>query len=322
MKPWKIAVVGATGLVGQTILSILEERNFPAERLLPLASERSAGSRVRFRGENVNVRAVSDEALQEADLAFFAAGGAVSRAFAANAAAAGVLCIDNSSEFRMDADVPLIVPEVNADAWNGELLVANPNCSTIQCMLPLAALKPFGIRRISYATYQSVSGSGLGGLKDLEDGTSTTYALPIQNNVLPQIDVFLENGYTKEEMKMIDETKKILSLPDTPISATAVRVPVRYGHSVSCQVELEKQFSVDAVKDALRAFPQVEVFDDPAFPTPRDAEGTDTVYVGRVRKDIGLGNGVSLWIVADNIRKGAATNAVQIAEMIREKKHD
>ena len=319
MKPKKIAVVGATGLVGQTILQVLEERGFDLSVLLPLASERSAGKTV-FAGDREHtVRAVSDAALREADLAFFAAGGAVSRQFAQAAAKAGVCCIDNSSEFRMETKVPLIVPEVNAADWRGENLIANPNCSTIQCMLPLAALKPFGLERISYATYQSVSGSGLGGLKDLEEGTTDTYPRPIRENILPQIDVFLDNGYTKEEMKMINETKKILSLPDTPISATAVRVPVRYGHCVAVQAELRRPVKLDEITEALRSFPNIRVYDDPDFPTPLDAEGTDLVYVGRIRKDIGLNNGINFWCVADNIRKGAATNAVQIAEMIGEK---
>ena len=322
MKEWKIAVVGATGLVGQTILSIMEERNFPVSLLIPSASERSAGTNVLFRGRKIPVEPVSDEALAKADIAFFAAGGAVSKAYAEKASQSGVICIDNSSEFRMEKEVPLLVPEVNASAWQGEDLIANPNCSTIQCMLPLAALKPFGIRRIAFATYQSVSGSGLGGLQDLEAGTNKTYTLQIQNNVLPQIDVLLDNGYTKEEMKMVNETRKILDLPDTPISATAVRVPVKYGHSIVVQAELEQPFAKEAIQDALASFPGIKVMQDPDYPTPRMAEGSDTVYVGRIRKDIGLDNGVTFWVVADNVRKGAATNAVQIGEMIVEAKDD
>lgn len=321
MHKWKVAVVGATGLVGTTILERLEERNFPVEKLVPMASARSAGKTVSFRGEEVEVVAVSLEAFDDVEIAFFAAGGAISREFARAAAEKGVVVVDNSSEFRMDPDVPLVVPEVNADAIGDAMLIANPNCSTIQCMLPLAALKPWGLERVSFATYQSVSGSGLKGLRDLEEGVTECYPYSITGNVLPHIDSFLDNGYTKEEMKMMRETQKILDLPDLPTTATTVRVPVRFAHSVSLDVKLAQPFELESIRQALAAVPHLIVKDDPQnleYPIAQDAEGTDDVYVGRIRRDLSAENGLHLWVVADNIRKGAATNAVQIAEAIAE----
>lgn len=319
-KQWKVAVAGATGLVGSTILEVLEKKNFPVGELIPLASERSVGKTVPFRGEEVPVRLISSDALSEAEIVFFAAGGETSEKYAKDVAAKGIYVIDNSSVFRMDPEVPLVVPEVNADAiQEDDRLIANPNCSTIQCMLPLAVLKKYGLKRVSYATYQSVSGSGLKGLRDLDEGVCEFYPHSIKGNVLPHIDVFMENGYTKEEMKMIAETQKIMELPELPVTATTVRVPVRFAHSVAMQVELEKPFDIETIKKELAGAKNIIVKDDPqnaVYPIAEDAEGSDYVYVGRIRKDTSTPNGLHIWCVADNIRKGAATNAVQNAQWI------
>lgn len=317
MKQYTVAVVGATGLVGSTILGALESRRFPVKQLIALASPRSAGKKVVFAGKELEVQALSEAALKPSDVVFFAAGGAVSKEWAPIAAGLGALVVDNSSTFRMDPQVPLVVPEVNPDDLRETGLIANPNCSTIQSVVPLNALKPFGLKRVIYSSYQAVSGSGVRGLQDLDENTQAFYPRPIRGNVLPHIDAFLEDGYTKEERKMIDESRRILHLPELPVTATTVRVPVRFGHAVSMNVELEQPFDMADILAVLNAQPGLSVMDDPArgiYPTPLDAEGRDDVLVGRVRRDNSVANGLNLWVVADNVRKGAAVNAVQIAE--------
>jgi aspartate-semialdehyde dehydrogenase len=317
MKKATVAVVGATGLVGSTILSALASRSFPVKRLIPLASERSAGSTIDFAGTPHTVENLATCTFEGVDIALFAAGGSVSRQYAPKAASAGALVVDNSSAFRQQPDIPLVVPEVNADDITITGIIANPNCSTIQCMIPLKVLQRYGLKRIVFSTYQSVSGSGLNGLKDLDEGLQAFYPHPIRGNILPHIDSFLPDGYTGEEMKMINETRKILHEPHLPITATTARVPVRFGHCVSANVELEQPFDIDTLKQAFAAQEGLVLEDDPAhnlYPMPLTAAGRDEVFVGRVRRDHSVASGVNLWIVADNIRKGAAINAVQIAE--------
>ena len=322
MKEYNVVVVGATGVVGRKLLEILEERDFPIDQLTLMASKRSEGEKIKYSGKEYSVVAISDDAFTEdMDIAFFAAGGAVSEQYSKVAVDKGLVVIDNSSLYRMDEDIPLLVPEVNPEEIaKHQGIIANPNCSTTQCMLPLKAIKDsYGIKRVVYSTYQSVSGSGVGGLRDLDEGLSEFYPHPIKGNVLPHIDVFLENGYTKEEMKMIEETKKILKAPEMKLTATTVRVPVRFAHSISVNVELEEDFEIEDVKKILKDFPGIIVKDDikkEEYPIAEDAEGTDHVYVGRIRRDFSLDKGLNLWIVADNIRKGAATNAIQIGELL------
>lgn len=325
MKKYNVAVMGATGLVGGTILKLLEERNFPIENLYLFSSKKSAGVEIEFAGKEYVVEELTDDALdKDIDIALFAAGGATSKKFAPLAAAKGIKVVDNSSAFRMEDDVPLVVPEINPDkVLEGNGIIANPNCSTIQSVLPLKPLEDaFGIKRVVYSSYQSVSGSGMGGLKDLEEGNVEFYPYQIQNNLLPHIDDFLENGYTKEEMKMIDETKKILGNYDIKVTATTVRVPVKFAHSVSINVELEKPFEMEEIFEALKNYPGIVVEDDvenKVYPMPINAEGKDEVFIGRIRRDFTVENGINFFSVADNIRKGAATNAVQIAELLAEK---
>ena len=325
MKKYNVAVVGATGLVGRTILEVMEERRFPVETLICLASSNSAGEKLQYEGKEVVVKELNEEAFDEdIDMAFFAAGGSVSEKYAPIAAEKGIIVIDNSSVFRMHNEIPLVVPEVNPeDAFVNKGIIANPNCSTIQCMVPLKPiLDKYGIKRVVYSSYQSVSGSGTKGLRDLDEGLVEFYPYPIQNNVIPHIDVFLDNGYSKEEMKMIDETRKILHSPDMKVTATTVRVPVRYAHSVSVNLELEKEFEVKDIRKLLADSPGIIVEDDPQnkiYPLPINAEGHDEVFVGRIRRDFSIENGLNLWVVADNIRKGAATNAVQIGELLAER---
>jgi aspartate-semialdehyde dehydrogenase len=325
MKKYNIAVVGATGLVGSTILKIMEERKFPVEKLYILSSKKSAGSKLCFMGKEYVVEELNENSFDKPiDIVLFAAGGAVSEKYAPIAVEKGIKVVDNSSIFRMNKEVPLVIPEVNPEDidWNRGI-IANPNCSTIQSVLPLKPLHDnFKIKRIIYSTYQSVSGSGLRGLRDLEEGVVEFYPYQIQYNALPHIDSFLDNGYTKEEMKMIDETKKILHDDSIRITATTVRVPVKYAHSVSINIEFEKEFKLDEVYKLLEKFPGVIVRDDVSnnvYPMAIDAEGHDEVYVGRIRRDFSLENGLNLWVVADNIRKGAATNAIQIAELVASK---
>lgn len=323
MKKYHIAVVGATGLVGRTILKVLEEKHFPIDQLYALASAHSAGMHLTFDGRQWPVEVLDEQSFDRPiDLAFFAAGGAISEKYAPLAAARGIRVIDNSSVFRMEPNVPLIVPEVNAADAQSAMLIANPNCSTIQCMLPLKALQErYGLRRIVYSSYQAVSGSGQRGLEDLQQQKQSFYPHPIHHNIIPHIDSFLPNGYTREEMKMIDETRKILHDPALRVTATTVRVPVEYGHCVSVNVELNDDFAVEDVRQVLASFPGIVLQDDPLqaqYPMPILCRGHDEVYVGRIRRDESQPNALNLWVSADNIRKGAATNAVQIAELLLE----
>ena len=315
-----IAIVGATGVVGNTFLKVLEERDFPFEHITMLASAKSKGSTVTFKGQPYVVEELTEHSFDgDIDIALFSAGGSTSEKFAPIAAAHGVVVIDNSSAWRMDKDVPLVVPEVNPQDinWN-KGIIANPNCSTIQAVVALKPLHDkYKIKRIVYSTYQSVSGSGIKGINDLKNGTAIAYPYPIVDNCIPHIDVFLENGYTKEEMKMVHETRKILGDDSIAITATTVRVPVFGAHSESINLEFEKPFDVEEVRKLLGKSPGIVVQDDPVnniYPLARNAAGTDSVYVGRIRRDESVQNGLNLWVVADNIRKGAATNAVQIAE--------
>ena len=325
-KP-NLAIVGATGLVGSTFLKVLEERNFPFENLYMMASAKSAGTTVTFKGKDYIVEELTDKSFDKPiDIALFSAGGSTSEKFAPIAASKGVVVVDNSSAWRMDQDVPLVVPEVNPQdiKWN-KGIIANPNCSTIQAVV---ALKPlydqYGIKRIVYSTYQAVSGSGLKGINDLKEGLAgndikKAYPHAIAGNCLPHIDVFLENGYTKEEMKMVNETQKILGDSKIKITATTVRVPVFDSHSESINVELEKPFEIEDIKKLFSKADGIILQDDPqnnVYPLARDAAGKDEVFVGRIRRDFSVENGINLWVVADNIRKGAATNAVQIAETL------
>ena len=332
MKQYKIAVVGATGMVGRMFLRVLEERKLPASEYFLFASARSAGTTVEFMGKKHTVRELTEDAFKDlgVDIALFSAGGGTSKIFAPIVAASGAVVIDNSSTWRMDPEVPLVVPEVNAHAisqYKNKGIIANPNCSTIQAMV---ALKPlavkYGLKRVIYSTYQAVSGAGMGGYSDLENGLKgeapKKFPHPIAGNLLPQIDVFLDTGYTKEEQKMIDESRKILELPSLRVTATTVRVPVFHGHSESINVELEKPFEVADIRKLWESTEGLIVQDDPEkgiYPMPINASDTDPVYVGRLRRDFSVENGINFWCVADNIRKGAATNAVQIAqELIRQ----
>ena len=323
-KP-NIAVVGATGVVGSTFLKVLEERDFPFENIYMMASARSAGKTVTFQGKEYVVEELTEHSFEkDIDIALFSAGGSTSEKYAPIAAKCGVTVVDNSSQWRMDPEVPLVVPEVNADdiKWN-KGIIANPNCSTIQAMVVLKPLHDkYKIKRVIYSTYQAVSGSGVKGITDLEEGLKgndkcEAYAHPIAGNCIPHIDVFLENGYTKEEMKMINETHKILNDDTIKVTATTVRVPVFDSHSESINIEFENPIDVDEVREVLANYPGIVVQDDPAnnvYPLARNAAGTNEVYVGRIRRDFSVENGINLWCVADNIRKGAATNAIQIAE--------
>ena len=325
MKKYNVAVVGATGMVGRKFLQVLEERNLPVENYYLFASAKSAGKKVTFMGKEHEIIELTPDSIKgkNIDIALFSAGAGTSKTFAPLFAELGALVIDNSSQWRMDPDVPLVVPEVNPediDKHHG--IIANPNCSTIQAVV---ALKPlydkYGIRRIVYSTYQAVSGAGLGGYEDLKNGINgeapKKFPYPIFGNCIPHLDVFLENGYTKEEMKMVNETRKILGDDSLRITATTVRVPVYYGHSESINIELGSAYDLDELKGVLAAGKGIIMVDDPAnlkYPMALDCEDHDEVYVGRVRRDDSVENGLNLWVVADNIRKGAATNAVQIAE--------
>ena len=326
MKNYKIAVVGATGLVGRSFLRVLEEKKLPVSKYVLFASKKSAGEKLKFMGKDYTVEELNEHSFDEGfDFALFSAGGDVSKKYAPIAVSQGAIVVDNSSYFRMDDDVPLVVPEVNfQDALNNKGIIANPNCSTIQAMLPLKALDDkYHIKRIVYSTYQAVSGAGKDALDDLanEDNSKPLkkFPHPIYNNCLPHIDKFLDNGYTKEEMKMVNETRKILHRPDLKITATAVRVPVSNSHSESINVEFDKQFDMDDLISTLKSFPNIVLVDDPStnqYPMAIDATGHDEVFVGRVRRDESVESGVNLWVVADNIRKGAASNAVQIVEKL------
>ena len=334
---FKIAVVGATGAVGETMLSILAERKFPASEVIALASERSAGSKVDFGNHKLTIQDLATFDPAGVDFALFSAGGDISREYAPKFAAAGAIVIDNSSAFRMDADVPLVVSEVNPEALASipRGIVANPNCSTMQMVV---ALKPIfdavGITRINVATYQSTSGAGRSGAEELgrqtaallrfEDPNPTRFPVQIAYNLIPQIDAFTDNGYTKEEMKLVHETRKILGDESIQVNPTAVRVPVFFGHSEAVHLETRDKITATQARALLEKAPGVEVIDNPAageWPTPvTHASGTDAVYVGRIREDISHPRGLSLWVVSDNIRKGAALNAVQIAELLAAKR--
>ena len=326
MKKVNLAVVGATGMVGRTFLKVLEERDFPIDNFYVMASARSAGQKLTFRGKEYVVEELTEHSFDKPiDIALFSAGGSTSAKFAPIAAEHGVVVVDNSAQWRMDPEVPLVVPEVNPEdiRWN-KGIIANPNCSTIQAMVALKPLDDLlGIKRVVYSTYQAVSGAGVAGWKDLEDGLKgmppKKFPHPIANNCLPHIDIFLENGYTKEEMKMIWETRKILHHDQLKVTATTVRVPVFSSHSESISIEFLRPFEIEEIYDALEKAPGLVVVDDPAhdkYPLAVDAAGKDEVFVGRIRRDESVDNGINIWVVADNIRKGAATNAVQIAELL------
>ena len=323
-----VAVVGATGLVGTKMLRVLEERNFPVTQLLPVASERSWGKKVSFRGKEWTVMSANEAIARKPALALFSAGGAASGELAPRFAAAGCRVVDNSSFWRMDPAVPLVVPEINPDAIGPEnYIIANPNCSTIQMVLPLAPLhKAYGIKRIVVSTYQSVTGAGQRGIEQLEaeraGGSGSKFPHPIDLNILPHIDSFLPDGYTKEEMKMVNETRKILGDSSIAVSATTVRVPVKGGHSESVNVEFLKPFQLRDAVQLMADMPGVVIQDKPEenlYPMPLTAWEKDEVFVGRIRRDPSVENGLNLWCVSDNIRKGAATNAVQIAQVLLEK---
>ncbi len=324
MKKVNLAVVGATGMVGRTFLKVLEEKQLPIENIWFFASKRSAGSKIKFNGEEYTVEELTENSFDRGiDIALFSAGGSTSEKFSPIAAEHGCVVIDNSSAWRMDPDVPLVVPEVNPEdvKWN-KGIIANPNCSTIQAVVALKPLdEAFKIKRVVYSTYQAVSGAGRAGWEDLENGLKgeapKKFQHPIANNCLPHIDVFTDGGYTKEEIKMINETRKILHNDKLKVTATAVRVPVFNSHSESINVEFEKPFTMEEVVKTLAKAPGIVIqndFSKDEYPLAINATGTDEVYVGRIRRDNSVENGVNLWVVADNIRKGAASNAVQIAE--------
>lgn len=328
---YNVAVVGVTGAVGTEMVEVLQDRKFPVGTLRPLASARSAGGTIPFHGEDLTVEELTKESFQDLDLALFSAGFEVSKAFAPIAAKAGCLVIDNSSAWRMDAAVPLVVPEVNAhDLARHEGIIANPNCSTIQMVVALYPIhQQFTIKRIVVTTFQSVSGTGRDAMDELMDGSRAmlnfqtpsphVYPYPIAFNCLPHIDDFLPTGYTKEEMKMVHETRKIMGDPSLAITATTVRVPVYIGHSEAVNIETDKKATANDVRAVLSGAPGIKVFDDPGrlvYPMPVDVVGTDDVYVGRIREDESIPKGLNLWVVADNLRKGAALNAIQIAEAL------
>ena len=328
MKKYKIAVVGATGMVGRTFLKVLEEVKLPAESYTLFSSARSAGTHLTFMGKDYVVKELCENSFDEGfDIALFSAGGSTSEKFAPIAASKGCVVIDNSSAWRMDDNVPLVVPEVNPDdiKWN-KGIIANPNCSTIQAMVALKPLHDkYKIKRIVYSTYRAVSGAGLAGYKDLENGLKgeapKKFPHQIAGNCLPHIDVFLPNGYTKEEMKMVNETRKILGDNSIKITATTVRVPVFNSHSEAINVEFYNQFDLDDLRKTLEEAPGIIVQDDvehDVYPLALDAAGKNETFVGRIRRDESVESGVNLWVVADNIRKGAATNAVQIAQKLIE----
>lgn len=320
----KVAVVGVTGMVGKVMLEILTERNFPVTELLPVASEKSVGKSVEFRGKSYNIIGLDDAVKQQPDIALFSAGGEISLQWAPKFAEKGTIVIDNSSAWRMHEDIKLIVPEINGNLLTkDDKIIANPNCSTSQLVMVLQPLhQAYKIRRVVVSTYQSVTGTGVKAVEQLENEMAgktgeMAYPYPIFQNAIPHCDVFLENGYTREEMKLIDETKKILGDDSVLVTATAVRIPVIGGHSESVNITFDKDFSLSAVKRMLNETPGVSLKDNPdtkTYPMPIYAQGKDDVFVGRIRRDETAKNSLNLWIVADNLRKGAATNTVQIAE--------
>ena len=326
MHKYKLAIVGATGLVGRTALKVLEEKNLPISQYEFFASKKSAGSAVKFLGKDYVVKELDEHSFDSGfDFAIFSAGGDVSKKFAPIAASKGCIVVDNSSAFRMDDNVPLVVPEVNPeDIQNNHGIIANPNCSTIQAVVPLKPLDDkYKIKRIVYSTYQAVSGAGKNGVDDLKNTLNglepKKFPHSIANNCLPHIDVFLEDGYSKEELKMINETRKILHRPDLRVTATTVRVPVLNSHSESINVEFENDFDLNELKELLSNSPGIIVQDNPSaniYPLATNASGSDEVFVGRIRRDESIPFGINMWVVADNVRKGAASNAIQIVEKL------
>ena len=335
-KEYNVAIAGVTGAVGRVFLSILEERNFPIKNLIPLASERSAGKKIKFSGEELEIKLLGEDSFKQADIALFSAGASRSREFARHAVNSGAIVVDNSSAFRMDDEVPLVVPEVNpGDIWKHKGIIANPNCTTI---IMVVALKPIydlsPIKRVIVSSYQSVSGAGASGMMELEEQLReiicnkgdnikiSTFPVQIANNVIPHIDVFQENGYTKEEMKMVNETRKIMGDENIKVSATTVRVPVMTSHSESVIAETEEKIPMEKVMEALSSAPGVILKDDTGnlvYPTTLDSSGKDDVYVGRVRQDLTSDTGINMWVVGDQLRKGAALNTIQIAEELIKK---
>jgi aspartate-semialdehyde dehydrogenase len=325
----KIALVGASGMVGRKMLQVLEERQFPVEQLIPVASERSVGQKISFRGTSVEIQSMTDALEKKPAIALFSAGGDTALEWAPQFAAQGCYVIDNSSAFRMQPDKKLIVPEINGHLLEaGDYIIPNPNCSTIQLVMVLGPLQShFGLERVVISTYQSITGTGMKAVQQLQEEmaglpANRVYPHPIHQNCLPHCDVFLENGYTKEEMKLMMEPRKILGLPELALTATAVRVPVMGGHSESVNITLKTDTSVDALRAVIAQAPGVVLVDDPAknqYPMPLTAHDRDEVFVGRIRKDPSFPKSFNMWIVADNLRKGAATNAVQIAELLLEK---
>lgn len=321
MKKYNLAIVGATGMVGNKFLQVLEEKKLPVENYYLFASARSAGTKINLLGKELTVIELTPENIKgkNIDFALFSAGGTISKEYAPLFVKEGAIVIDNSSCWRMEKDVPLVVPEVNGEeAFNNKGIIANPNCSTIQAVVPLKALHDkYKIKRVIFSTYQAVSGAGVQGYNDLANGTMNKFIYPIKNNLIPHIDTFLPNGYTKEEWKMIEETKKILNDYSIKVTATTVRVPVFHGHSESVNLEFEKPCTLEGIKEALENMPGIIVLDNTAenlYPMPIYAEDKDEIFVGRIRIDDTVASGCNLWVVADNIRKGAATNTIQIAE--------
>lgn len=336
MKEYTVAVAGATGAVGNEMIATLEQRNFPVKKLKLLASSRSVGKTISFKGEELPIEELTEHSFKGVDIGLFSPGGSVSLKYAPIAAASGCVVIDNTSAFRMEKDIPLVVPEVNEHAikdYKNRGIIANPNCSTIQMVVVLKPLHDVAkIKRVVVSTYQAVSGTGKKAIYELEQQVlaiygnkkieTNVYPYQIAFNCLPHIDAFIENGYTKEEMKMVNETKKIMEDDGIAVTATTVRVPVFYGHSESVNVEFEKELSPDEARKILKKAPGVKVVDDPSkklYPLAINAAGKDDTFVGRIRKDESIAHGLNMWIVADNIRKGAALNAVQIAEVLIKK---
>jgi aspartate-semialdehyde dehydrogenase len=324
----KVAVVGATGMVGTVMLKVLEERAFPVTELIPVASERSVGKKLLFKGKEYRVHSMEEAIASKADLALFSAGGSTSLEWAPKFAEAGTTVVDNSSAWRMDSSKKLIVPEINGKTLEAtDKIIANPNCSTIQMVMALAPLhKKYGVARVVVSTYQSISGTGVKAVRQMEaerrgSKAEMAYPYPIDQNCLPHCDVFMDNGYTKEEMKLVHETKKILGDDSVRVTATAVRVPVKGGHSESLNVTFEKDFDVANVRKILHETEGIKLQDNTdvnQYPMPLYAEGKDDVFVGRIRRDESMDNTLNMWVVSDNLRKGAATNAVQIAESLKE----
>ena len=322
----KLAVVGATGMVGEVMLRVLSERNFPLTELIPVASERSVGKKVNYKGKDYKVVKISTAISMSPDIALFSAGGETSLNWAPKFAKAGAIVIDNSSAWRMDPDKKLIIPEINAKTLTKEdRIIANPNCSTIQMLMALAPLKKtYGINRVIVSTYQSITGTGVKAVKQLENEYNDVkgdmaYPYPIHRNALPHCDVFMDNGYTKEEMKLVNETHKILGDDSIGVTATAIRIPVVGGHSESINIQLKSQFELYDVRKLLHESPGIVLQDNPdtnTYPMPIYAQGKDEVFVGRIRKDFSQENSLNLWVVSDNLRKGAATNTIQIAEYL------